>query len=136
MSHLGCARAIAATLVISLALAVAAPSARADIKDYEFLLVEQEVKAGDGAVVSTRLVHKPTGRPVADAVVFARRIDMEPEDMATMTSPLEPLPAEEPGVYRFRTNLTMEGSWRLSLAAKVQGETGTLESRLVLKAKP
>ena len=28
----------------------------------------------------------------------------------------------------------MQGRWRLSLAAKVQGETGTVEDKLVLQA--
>ncbi|MFN3672446.1 MAG: FixH family protein, partial [Bosea sp. (in: a-proteobacteria)] len=77
-----------------------------------------------------------TGKPVPDAVIFASRIDMEPDGMATMASKLEPVPATEPGSYSFRTNLTMEGGWRLSLGAKVQGEDGTVESRLVLKATP
>jgi len=48
---------------------------------------------------------------------------------------LEALPSEETGIYRYRTTLGMEGSWRLSLAAKVQGEKDTVQSRLVLKAK-
>ena len=48
--------------------------------------------------------------------------------------PVEAIPSDEPGVYRFRTNLIMAGGWRFSIAAKVQGETGTVESRLVLKA--
>ena len=72
----------------------------------------------------------------ADAVIFASRIHMEPDGIATMASKLEPMPALEPGSYSFRTNLTMEGGWRMSLAAKVQGEDGTLESRLILKATP
>jgi hypothetical protein len=42
----------------------------------------------------------------------------------------------EPGVYRFKANLSMEGRWQLSLGAKVQGETGTVESRLVIRATP
>ena len=28
----------------------------------------------------------------------------------------------------------MEGNWRLSLAAKVQGEVGTVQARLIFKA--
>lgn len=136
MSIFGIGPAFAAALVNGLAVVGTAFPARADIQDYEFVLLKPEVKAGDGGIVSARLVHKPTGRPVSDAIVFARRIDMAPEDMEAMTSPLEPLPETEPGVFRFRTNLPMEGSWRLSLAAKVQGETGTIESRLVLKAVP
>ncbi len=125
-----------APALIGLALLSAATSAHADVSDYEFQLVEQEITHGAGAIIAVKLLHKPTGKPVADAVLFERRIDMEPDGMATMTSPLELLPSSEPGVYRFKTDLPMAGGWRLSLAAKIQGETGTLESRLVLKAVP
>ena len=59
---------------------------------------------------------------------------MAPDGMPTMTAPLEQVPSTEPGIYRFKTNLTMAGGWRLSLGAKVQGETGTVENKLVLKA--
>ncbi len=61
-------------------------------------------------------------------------MDMEPDGMETMTTPVEVLPSDEPGVYRFRTNLVMAGGWRFSIAAKVQGETETVEGKLVLKA--
>jgi hypothetical protein len=40
----------------------------------------------------------------------------------------------EPGVYRFKTKLTMAGKWALSLGAKVQGETGTVENKLIVTA--
>lgn len=111
-----------------------ANAAMADIKDYEFQLVQKELKKGDGAVVEVRLVNKRNGKTVPDAVIMAKRIDMAPDGMATMTAPLEQLPSTEPGVYRFKTNLMMEGGWQLSLGAKVQGETGTVENKLVLKA--
>ena len=105
------------------------------LKDYGFELVEPQAKQGR-ATVAVRLVHKPAGEPVAGAVVFARRLDMAPEAMPTMTAELELQPATEPGVYRFETNLTMKGGWQLSLAAKVPGETGTVQDKLVLKAVP
>ena len=114
-------------------LAAIAATALADSKDYEFQLVDNEVKQGE-ATVAVKLVHRPTGRAVPDAVLFAKRIDMGPDDMAAMTAPLEPLPSTEPGVYRFKTDLTMAGNWALSLGAKVQGETGTVENKLILKA--
>lgn len=110
--------------------------ARADVKDYEFRLVQSEVKKGDGAIVAVRLVNKKTGQAVPNAVIFAKRIDMAPDAMKEMVAPLDPLPSTEPGVYRFKTNLSMEGRWQLSLGAKVQGETGSVESKLVLKALP
>ena len=69
-------------------------------------------------------------------MIAAKRVDMAPEGMADMTPRIEQLPSREPGVYRFKTNLSMEGRWQLSLGAKVQGESGTVESRLVIKATP
>ena len=108
-------------------------TARAEIKDYAFQLVKREVRQGD-ATLDVRLVDKRTAKPVPDAVIFAKRIDMAPDSMEEMTSRIEQLPSPEPGVYRFKTKLTMAGGWRLSLGAKVQGETGTVENKLVLKA--
>lgn len=113
-----------------------APVETAELKDYEFQLVKPEIKQGDDAVVAVRLVHKPTGKPVSDAVIFAQRLDMAPDGMPTMTSPIEPVPAAAPGTYQFKANLMMVGGWQLSLAAKVQGERGTVQNRLVLKAVP
>nr|CCD32043.1 Conserved hypothetical protein [Methylocystis sp. SC2] len=111
------------------------PMAQADIKDYEFTLIAKGIKKGD-AIVSVRLIHKPDGKLVPGAVIFATRLDMAPDGMEMMTASIEPLPSAELGVYRFKLDLSMEGKWRVSLAAKVQGETGTLENRLVLKAAP
>lgn len=116
-------------------LAAMATSAVADIKDYEFQLIDKEVNQG-AATIAVKLVHKPTGRAIPDAVIFAKRIDMGPEKMEAMTAPLEAVPSPEPGIYRFKTDLTMAGNWALSLGAKVQGDTGTVESKLIVKATP
>ena len=126
-------RTAAATAILS--LLGSANAAFADIKDYEFQLVQNEAKKGE-AVIAVRLLNRKTGKPVPDAVIAAKRIDMAPEGMADMTPRIEQLPSTEPGTYRFKTNLSMEGRWQLSLGAKVQGETGTVESRLVIKATP
>jgi hypothetical protein len=120
---------------IGIAMAGQATLARADIKDYEFQLVDKTIKRGD-AIISVRLVHKPDGKPVPDAVIFATRLDMAPDGMQEMATKVTPMPGAEPGVYRFKANLSMAGGWQLSLGAKVQGETGTVENKLVLKATP
>ncbi|RAI44200.1 FixH family protein [Rhodoplanes roseus] len=117
------------------ALLVTAGVARADIKDYELQLVKAEVNSGD-TVVAVRIVNKKTGAPVPDAVVFSKRLDMAPDNMASMVAPLEPAPAAEAGVYGFKTNISHPGRWQLSVAAKLQGETGTLQGRFVVKAVP
>ena len=125
-------RAVSAAL-LGAALSATALPALADTKDYRFELVQQEAKVGE-AVLSVRLLDKRSGKPVPDAVIFAKRIDMAPDSMDEMTSKIEQLPTTEPGVYRFKAKLTMAGGWRLSLGAKVQGETGTVEDKLVFKA--
>lgn len=113
-----------------------APSARAEINDYEFQLLRPELRMGEAVEVAVRLVDKRLGKSVPDAVIFAQRLDMAPDGMETMTAPIVLLPPTEPGLYRFKIRLAMPGGWRLSLAAKVQGEIGTLENKLAFKAVP
>jgi hypothetical protein len=114
-------------------LTAMATTAMADVKDYEFQLVDKGVKQGE-AVIAVKLVHKPSGRTIPDAVIFAKRIDMGPDGMEMMAASIEAVSSTEPGIYRFKTNLSMAGRWALSLGAKVQGETGTVENKLIVKA--
>jgi hypothetical protein len=133
MSSFASARALRAAL-IGLALAATTPAAFADIKDYEFQLVDQALKVGPNTI-AVRLVNKLTGKPVPDAVIFATRLDMGPEGMQEMTTKVTPVPGGKDGTYQFKANISMAGGWALSLGAKVQGETGTVEGKLELKAQ-
>ncbi|CDZ71994.1 Hypothetical protein NGAL_HAMBI2610_36100 [Neorhizobium galegae bv. orientalis] len=117
-------------------LAASATSTFAGAKDYEFQLVASEVKHGPQAELAVRLVDKRTGAPVPGAVIFTTRMDMAPDGMEMMTTSVENLPAQEPGVYRFKSNLSMAGGWRFKIAAKVQGEAETVQGEVVLKALP
>jgi hypothetical protein len=125
-------RALSGALMLA---CIASSDVSAQATNYEFQLVDKELKQGE-VVINVRLVDKRSGAPVSDAVIFAKRIDMSPDKMAAMKAPLEPLSSPEPGVYRFKTKLTMAGGWLLSLAAKVQGESGTVEGKLLLRANP
>jgi hypothetical protein len=120
---------------IAIAMLGSATLARADIKDYEFQLVDQAIKAGPDKIIAVRLINKTTGKPVPDAVIFATRLDMAPDGMQEMATKIVPAPGGEPGTYRFKVNLSMAGRWQLSLGAKVQGETGTVENKLVITAQ-
>jgi len=122
----------AAALAAGVSLATTAVLAAA--ADYEFQGVAAETKKGDDVVVAVRLVHKPTGRPVDGAVIVRTRIDMSPEKMADMVSPVAAADAKEPGTYAFRTDLPMAGRYLFSLAAKVQGEPETVVGKVILKA--
>ena len=120
---------------IGVALVGSAAIARADIKDYKFELVDQAVQAGADKIITVKLMNTKTGKPVPDAVIFATRLDMAPDGMQEMVTKVTPMPATEPGTYRFKATLSMAGGWQLSLGAKVQGETGTVEDKLVITAQ-
>ena len=127
-------RAVAVALLVA-ACACSGTAALADVKDYRFELVDQMVKAGPDRVITVRLTNTRTGKPVPDAVIFAARLDMAPDAMQEMATRVTPVPAAEPGTYKFKATFGMEGRWQLSLGAKVQGETGTVETKLVITAQ-
>jgi hypothetical protein len=120
---------------LGLALTMAAPSAFAGASDYVFEPVQAEVKNGSGSELAVRLVHKPDSKPVSGAVLFRTRLDMGPDDMAAMTAEHTAVPATEPGVYRFKADLTMAGGWALRLMAKVPGEAETVQGAVEFRAK-
>jgi hypothetical protein len=128
-----------ASSVFAAVVILTAP-ALAGANDYVFEPVKAEVKKGDDVVVSVRLKHKASGKPVADAVIVQTRIDMGPDGMGEMASPLTPVPSSEPGVYAFKTDLSMVGRWLLSIAAKiqiaakVQGEPETVVGKITFRA--
>jgi hypothetical protein len=122
---------LAAACAVALSLTSAA---WAGANDYVFEPVAAEIKKGDDVIVAVRLVHKPSGKPVPDAVIVRTRVDMAPEGMADMESPVSPVPAKEPGVYAFKTDLSMAGRWLLTLAAKVQGEPETIVGKVIIRA--
>lgn len=128
-----CARAFAAAF---LSFAFLLPHAAfAAIADYEFQLVTPEIAVGPTTTIDVRLINKATQKPVPDAVIFATRLDMAPDGMAEMATRITATPTSEPGLYRFTANVSMAGGWQLSLAAKIQGEADTLQSKLILRAK-
>ena len=116
------------------AITCAATVALADIRNYEFKLVEPTVKTGPDKTITVKLVDKTTGELVPNAVIFATRLDMAPDAMQEMVTKIEPVPEAEPGTYKFKATFGMAGRWQLSLGAKVQGETGTVENKLVIQA--
>jgi hypothetical protein len=119
----------------ALAMGGAASRAEAGAKDYEFQPVIAEVKNGTGGDVAVRLVHKPDGKPVAGAVIFRSRLDMSPDSMEEMEAKLTAQPSTQPGLYRFKAEPTMAGSWALKLMAKIPGESETVEGTVIIKAK-
>ena len=128
------ARAMRASLFAA-AIGGVATTAFADIKDFKFELIDQFVQAGPDKVITVRLLNTKTGKPVPGAVIFATRLDMAPDGMQEMATKIVAMPGTEPGTYKFKATFGMAGRWQLSLGAKVQGETGSVESKLVITAQ-
>ena len=124
-----------ALAALGLAIIAAGPAAYAAASDYEFQPLIVEVKNGPGSELAVRLVHKPSGKPVESAVIFRTRLDMSPDSMSEMTAKHAAMPGSEPGVYRFKADLTMAGGWAFKLQAKVPGEAETIEGTVNFKAK-
>lgn len=122
-------------LAACLVVASSPMAAWAAAQDYAFEAVKTEVRNGPGSEIAVRLLHKPSGKAVKDAVIFRTRLDMSPESMEGMTTKVEPLTESEPGVYKFRADFTMAGGWAFKLQAKVQGEPDTVQGTVVFTAK-
>ena len=116
---------LAGFLLAAVGYPVAAPN------DYRFELIQAHPVSPGKTIVTVRLVHVPDSKPVAGAVLFETKTDMGPDGMAEMTGKVSPLPADQPGTYRFQVETGMAGKWQLALGAKVQGEAGTVRGNLV-----
>ena len=121
--------------LVAVALSLGAAQALAAAADYEFQPLKVDVKNGNGSELAVRLVHKPSGKPVVGAVLFRTRLDMSPDSMEAMTANHTAMPGTEPGIYRFKADLTMAGGWAFKIMAKVPGEAETVQGTVVFKAK-
>lgn len=126
-----CSLALAQILLVGTApFAIAAP------EDYEFKVIETDLPQGDDAILTVVVTDVRTQAPVTDAVIFATRLDMAPDGMATMTSPVAALASDIPGQYRFQADLGMAGAWRFSIAVHLDAETEVIRREIILRVTP
>ena len=126
-----CSLALAQILLVGTApFAIAAP------EDYEFKVIETDLPQGDDAILTVAVTDVRTRAPVTNAVIFATRLDMAPDGMATMTSPVAALASDIPGQYRFQADLGMAGAWRFSIAVHLDAETEVIRREIILRVTP
>ena len=126
-----CSLALAQNLLFGAAqFAMAAPD------DYEFKVIETDLQQGDGAILTVAVTDLRTQAPVTDAVIFATRLDMAPDGMATMTTPVAALASDVSGQYRFKADLGMAGAWRFSIAVHLDAETEVIRREIILRVTP
>jgi hypothetical protein len=101
-------------------------------QDYRFELVQAQPAGKNLTDVTVKLTHIPDGKPVTGAVIFQTKVDMGSDQM---TGRVTPQAADLSGLYRFRTETEMAGTWALALTAKVQGEADTVRGTVKFDAK-
>jgi Cu(I)/Ag(I) efflux system membrane fusion protein len=70
----------------------------------------------------------------ADIKVSATRIDMGPDGMETMASPVTALASATPGVLAFETDFSMAGRWAFTITATVKGQAKPVTGKVVFTA--
>jgi YtkA-like len=125
------AAAIAYVIATTFGLALST-QALAGAQDYRFETAGPPTKSSKATIVKIRLVHLPDGKPVPGAVIFQARFDMGPDGMASMTAPAKLVRASDANLYQLELEPPMGGNWALSLSAKVQGETETVNGTVAI----
>jgi len=118
---------LAAALMVGVSV-----SASADPKDYAFVPVTDHLQPSATAPIAVRLIHLPSKKPVTDAIIIQSKLEMPMQGMAPMATKVSPKGTDGQGVYSFVGDLSMAGPWTLNLAAKVQGESGTVTGAVPL----
>ncbi len=104
----------------------AAGPAGAGANDYRFEPAISHISTSPTASIRVRLVHVPTGKPVADAILLPARLEMPMGTAAPMIAKATPKGGDGKGTYELVADLQMSGTWTLKLSAKAQGETETI----------
>ncbi len=129
----------------ALAIAAVPPASAAGVPvkaatpSYRFELAGPAQPAGPKQhAISARIIRSSDKIPVAGAVITSVRLDMGPENMASMTAPVKQLPNSAPGVYSFTFDdsavWSERAKWALTITAKVQGEPQPITGSIIIQA--
>lgn len=116
---------IVSSLVIA-GLAFTAAVAKADPMEYRFEAVEKQVAVSQSSSIAVRLVHIQDRKPVAGAILFQPKMEMPMAGAAPMPTKVALGTPDGKGIYPLVADLSMAGSWILTVSAKIQGESGAI----------
>lgn len=127
-------RKITAFSLVALVSLVAA-CASAKSPDYRFDVVDQPVAVGAHSEFDVRLTEVSTGQPVNNATISNIALEMThyrpPTGKGTppggvrvpMAGEVKFIGPDGPGLYRFMGDVSMPGTWKLTVSAHVPGES-------------
>ena len=128
--------AAAATLLAGASPALAIPAMP---EAYRFELVDPAVPSGPKQhAISVRIVRSSDNQQAMSAGIISVRLDMGPENMASMTTPVREIPNTAPGVYTFSFDDNMvwteRAKWALTITAKVKSESKPVTGSVIFQA--
>jgi Cu(I)/Ag(I) efflux system membrane fusion protein len=100
---------------------------------YRFEAVTAQVSAERGQEFAIR-INGPDGTPAENAKITGIRLDMSPDGMAGMNSPVTEEPPGAPGIFAYRADFTMAGRWALHVEAQVPGLVVPVIGEIILTA--
>lgn len=102
---------------------------------YKFEAVSEKIPVGERVRIEIRLLD-PSGSPVpvGNVEIVSSRLDMSPDGMAAMATPLTPVPAGAPGVLAFEAKIAMAGRWALGIVAEAGDAADPVEGEVIYTA--
>lgn len=130
--QLPCAAILACALTFA-----AAQTAIAGPEDYQFQVVEPELGQGEQIPLTIAITDLRTNAAVEGGTIIAAQMDMSPNGMAGMSGQVTPAGTSSPGRYGLIVaKLTMAGSWRLAIAARLPGEAEVIWREVTVNVTP
>jgi hypothetical protein len=138
-------RKVTAFPVVALIFLVAA-CASAKSPDYRLDVVDQPVAVGAHSEFDVRLTEVSTGQPVSNATISNSALEMThyrpPTGKGTPPGGVRvPMPGEVkfigpdgPGLYRFMGDVSMPGTWKLTVSANVPGKSEPVDGLATFEA--
>lgn len=132
------------SLVTLVSLLAACASAKSP--DYRFEVVDQPVAVGAHSEFDVRLTEVSTGQPVSDAMISNIALEMTHYRLPTgkgtppggvrvpMAGEVKFIGPDGPGLYRFMGDVSMPGTWKLTVSAHVPGESEPIEGTATFEA--
>lgn len=114
---------------------------------YQADVLGQPVPAGARTVFTVRLADASTGRPVQGATITSARVEMTHPHFAHESSGAGAMTTEMgrgdaqftgsagPGLYRLTADVSMPGTWKVGLSAKIPGERQLFQQTIEFEAR-
>ena len=137
-------RKISAFSVVALVSLLAA-CASAKPPDYRFEVVDQPIAVGAHSEFDVRLTEVSTGQPVSNVTIVTSSLEMMHYRPPTKGAPpaglrvpmggeVKFIAPDGSGLYRFIGDVSMPGTWQLSVSANVPGKSEPMDGTATFEA--